>query len=137
MLMGVIPGVFRDTVRSLRSWRRTPGSALMVVLALGLFARSVDDISLFRDVLLCARPTPVASLPTPPRVGFCRTPWWSQIEKTTQALLDHFDLASLDDLPRIEELLQVGLLGGAAGAATPAAAHPTEDSEAVAIPDDA
>ena len=56
---------------------------------------------------------------------------------TTQALLDHFDLASLDDLPRIEELLQVGLLGGAAGAATPAAAHPTEDSEAVAIPDDA
>jgi segregation and condensation protein B len=32
---------------------------------------------------------------------------------TTTAFLDHFDLASLDDLPRIEELLQVGLLGGA------------------------
>lgn len=30
---------------------------------------------------------------------------------TTAAFLDHFDLASLDDLPRIEELLQVGLLG--------------------------
>jgi hypothetical protein len=29
-------GVFRDTVRSLRSWRRTPGSALLVILALGL-----------------------------------------------------------------------------------------------------
>ena len=29
---------------------------------------------------------------------------------TTQTFLDHFDLASLDDLPRIEELLQVGLL---------------------------
>jgi segregation and condensation protein B len=29
---------------------------------------------------------------------------------TTQAFLDHFDLGSLDDLPRIEELLQVGLL---------------------------
>jgi predicted permease len=27
---------FRDIVRSLRSWRRTPGSALLVVLALGL-----------------------------------------------------------------------------------------------------
>ena len=27
---------FRDMVRSLRSWRRTPGSALLVVLALGL-----------------------------------------------------------------------------------------------------
>jgi segregation and condensation protein B len=31
---------------------------------------------------------------------------------TTATFLDHFDLASLDDLPRIEELLQVGLLGG-------------------------
>jgi segregation and condensation protein B len=30
---------------------------------------------------------------------------------TTTGFLDHFDLASLDDLPRIEELLQVGLLG--------------------------
>ena len=30
---------------------------------------------------------------------------------TTPAYLDHFDLASLDDLPRIEELLQLGLLG--------------------------
>ncbi len=29
---------------------------------------------------------------------------------TTPAFLDHFDLASLDDLPRIEELLQLGLL---------------------------
>jgi predicted permease len=29
-------GVFRDTVRGLRSWRRTPGSALLVILALGL-----------------------------------------------------------------------------------------------------
>jgi segregation and condensation protein B len=46
---------------------------------------------------------------------------------TTPALLDHFDLASLDDLPRIEELLQVGLL---AGAAPSAEAEPHEDSEA-------
>jgi chromosome segregation and condensation protein ScpB len=35
---------------------------------------------------------------------------------TTTAFLDHFDLASLDDLPRIEELLQVGLLGGSESA---------------------
>ena len=32
---------------------------------------------------------------------------------TTAAFLDHFDLATLDDLPRIEELLQLGLLGAA------------------------
>ena len=44
---------------------------------------------------------------------------------TTPALLDHFDLASLDDLPRIEELLQVGLL---AGAAPPEEAEPDEAS---------
>jgi segregation and condensation protein B len=36
---------------------------------------------------------------------------------TTPTFLDHFDLASLDDLPRIEELLQVGLLAGSAPAA--------------------
>jgi segregation and condensation protein B len=38
---------------------------------------------------------------------------------TTPALLDHFDLASLDDLPRIEELLQVGLLGDDGGGPPP------------------
>jgi segregation and condensation protein B len=36
---------------------------------------------------------------------------------TTPAFLDHFDLVSLDDLPRIEELLQVGLLAGGAPSA--------------------
>ncbi len=35
---------------------------------------------------------------------------------TTPSFLDHFDLAALDDLPRIEELLQVGLLGPLAAA---------------------
>jgi segregation and condensation protein B len=32
---------------------------------------------------------------------------------TTPAFLDHLDLGSLDDLPRIDELVQVGLLGPA------------------------
>jgi len=41
---------------------------------------------------------------------------------TTPAFLDHFDLGSLDDLPRIEELVQAGLLS------SPAA--PGERSEA-------
>ena len=30
---------------------------------------------------------------------------------TTSDFLDHLDLGTLDDLPRIEELMQVGLLG--------------------------
>ena len=42
---------------------------------------------------------------------------------TTAAFLDHFDLASLDDLPRIEELLQLGLLG-AAGDRRPSSGTP-------------
>jgi segregation and condensation protein B len=50
---------------------------------------------------------------------------------TTTAFLDHFDLASLDDLPRIEELLQVGLLGsgesGAAAGTTLPDARPEDD----------
>ena len=46
--MVVIAGFFRDTVRSLRSWRRTPGSALLVILALGLSGGAlITLVSLF------------------------------------------------------------------------------------------
>jgi segregation and condensation protein B len=38
---------------------------------------------------------------------------------TTAAFLDHFALSSLDDLPRVEELLQTGLLSLAPGARRP------------------
>ena len=54
----------------------------------GLFARSVEDIALFRDVLLGAEPVPITPLSQPPRIGFCRTPWWSQIEPYTRKLLE-------------------------------------------------
>jgi segregation and condensation protein B len=47
---------------------------------------------------------------------------------TSAAFLDHFDLAALDDLPRIEELLQVGLLSGAGvGGALPGPAPDDEE----------
>jgi segregation and condensation protein B len=39
---------------------------------------------------------------------------------TTPGFLDHLDLTTLDDLPRIDELVQVGLLGPALGAVAPA-----------------
>src|SRR5919106_5639096 len=44
---------------------------------------------------------------------------------TTSALLDHLDLSSLDDLPRIDELVQVGLLGPALSAVSAADAEDT------------
>jgi Asp-tRNA(Asn)/Glu-tRNA(Gln) amidotransferase A subunit family amidase len=54
---------------------------------LGVLARSVDDVALYRDVLLGVEPQPVAEMP-PPRIGFCRTPFRSHIEPATQKLLE-------------------------------------------------
>ena len=51
--------VFRDTVRSLRSWRRTPGAALLVILALGLSGGAlIALVSLFNALFW--RELPVA-----------------------------------------------------------------------------
>ena len=48
---------------------------------LGLFARSIEDISLVRDVLLRRPVRPVGDIPTtPPRIGFCRTSLWDKFE---------------------------------------------------------
>jgi amidase len=56
---------------------------------LGLIARSVEDVALYRDVLLGVAPRPLAASPTEaPRVGFCRTPFWNQCEPATQKLLE-------------------------------------------------
>lgn len=55
---------------------------------LGLVARSVEDISLFRDVLMDVAPAPVASLPSGPRIGFCRTALWDLLEPSTQTLFE-------------------------------------------------
>ena len=56
---------------------------------LGILARSVDDVALYRDVLLGVEPKPVEKVSTAPRIGFCRTHWWSRIEPTTQKLLEN------------------------------------------------
>ncbi len=50
---------------------------------LGLFARSVDDIALYRDVLLGVAPSPVGDAP-PPCIGLCRTHIWDQVDPTVQ-----------------------------------------------------
>lgn len=56
----------------------------------GLIARSVEDIALYRDVLLGITPQPMAAqAPHVPRIGFCRTPFWDQCEFYTQRMLEN------------------------------------------------
>jgi Asp-tRNA(Asn)/Glu-tRNA(Gln) amidotransferase A subunit family amidase len=56
---------------------------------LGLIARSIEDIALYRDVLLGVKHEPLAAEPgRPPRIGFCRTHLWEQCEPSTQRLLE-------------------------------------------------
>ncbi len=54
----------------------------------GLYARTVEDIALHRDVLVGAGPEPVADPSTPPRIGFCRTPQWARLDPSTRQLLE-------------------------------------------------
>jgi len=56
---------------------------------LSLIARSVEDVELFRAVLLKERnePAPAADGATL-RIGFCRTPYWDQAEESTQRMLE-------------------------------------------------
>ena len=56
---------------------------------LGLIARSVEDIALYRDVLLGAKPEPLPQASAAPRIGFCRTPLWEQCEASTQSMLSN------------------------------------------------
>jgi amidase len=53
----------------------------------GLIGRSVDDIALYRDVLIAVQAEPLADIDRP-RVGFCRTPLWDQCDPSTQAALE-------------------------------------------------
>jgi Asp-tRNA(Asn)/Glu-tRNA(Gln) amidotransferase A subunit family amidase len=55
---------------------------------LGILARSIADIALYRDVLLGIAPVPVADAARPPRIGFCRTHVWDQIEASTRARVE-------------------------------------------------
>ncbi|MDB5810744.1 MAG: hypothetical protein JWN94_2866 [Betaproteobacteria bacterium] len=55
---------------------------------LGLLARSVADIALYRDVLIGVEPQPVKEHTGALKVGFCRTHVWPQVEPTTQKLLE-------------------------------------------------
>jgi Asp-tRNA(Asn)/Glu-tRNA(Gln) amidotransferase A subunit family amidase len=55
---------------------------------LGILARSLEDIALYRDVLLGISPEPIADLDRPPRIGICRSHVWKEIEPTTRKLVE-------------------------------------------------
>ena len=55
---------------------------------LGLIARSLEDIALWRDVLLGIAPQPMPDELARPRIGFCRTHLWPQVEPSSQKLLE-------------------------------------------------
>ncbi len=55
---------------------------------LGIFARSIEDIALYRDVLLGIAPQPLGEPEGPPRIGFCRSHVWEAIEPSTRALAE-------------------------------------------------
>ena len=54
----------------------------------GLFARSVPDIVLYRNVLLGIKPEPLEPLMQPLRIGFCRTYLWPKLEPHMQRSLE-------------------------------------------------
>jgi amidase len=55
---------------------------------LGLMARTLDDIALFRGAVLALPPVPVVRDLPAPRIGFLRTPIWDEAEDDTKALLE-------------------------------------------------
>jgi amidase len=55
---------------------------------LGILARSVEDIALYRDVLLGIPHEPIPDLGRPPRIGLCRSHVWNEIEPATRKLVE-------------------------------------------------
>jgi amidase len=71
---------------------------------LGLIARSIEDIALYRDVLFGAEPVPVPDVSSAPRIGFCRTHLWPAVEAYTQKLLEDAVRSLSKAGARVEEI---------------------------------
>jgi len=81
-------GVFgyRPTWGDLRTTRVMEASGSLDTL--GILARSIEDVALYRDVLLGVEPVPIPDNVAAPRIGFCRTHVWPRLEPATQQLLE-------------------------------------------------
>jgi Asp-tRNA(Asn)/Glu-tRNA(Gln) amidotransferase A subunit family amidase len=75
----------------------------------GAFGRDIGDVALALGVMAgdVDRFAPV-DLGTRPRVGFCRTPWWDELEVTTREALE----AGAERLGRLADVVEVELPAG-------------------------
>lgn len=80
-VFGFIPSQFRLSTSGVRqsSW---------TLDRLGLFARAVEDIALWDDVLRGQPPAPLPAVSAPLRIGFCRTHLWPSVEPGVAAVLE-------------------------------------------------
>jgi len=57
---------------------------------LGIIARSVEDVALYRNVLAGVSSEPMSPQPcSPPRVGVCRTQFWEETDAATRSAIDN------------------------------------------------
>jgi amidase len=72
---------------------------------LGLIARSIEDVALYRDVLLGVKPDPLSTvIGRAPRIGFCRTHLWNRCDDTTKKLLEECSRALAKAGARVEDV---------------------------------
>ena len=55
---------------------------------LGILARSIEDVALYRDVLAGIPPRPVERFSRPPRLGLARTHVWDEVQPATRRALE-------------------------------------------------
>ena len=84
----------------------------------GLHARSVDDIALFRAALLGLKTPPLAAAPLSGlRIGFCRTKLWDKADAVTQRFLEDSAAqlskngATVTDYDMSDDIARVAALG--------------------------
>jgi Asp-tRNA(Asn)/Glu-tRNA(Gln) amidotransferase A subunit family amidase len=74
----------------------------------GAFARSAEDVAVALGVMADDtdefRPATVPQ-GRPPRIGFCRTPWWDELDTSTRQLLE----AGAESLARAADVVEVDL----------------------------
>ena len=90
------PAAFNDCFGYRPTWADIRCSGVMEASGsmdtLGVIARSVEDVALYRDVLVGVEAQSLQRWDgAPPRIGYCRGHFWDQCEPYTQRLMD--DLA--------------------------------------------